>query len=62
MNYECNIDDILNQWSQYLMNNMIFQKDCWCMVKKNSILVDFLRNRNEASAGWNRDLSLKNAF
>ena len=29
---------------------------------KNSILVDFLGNRNGASAGWNVDLSLKNAF
>ena len=29
---------------------------------KNSILVDFLGNRNEASAGWNGDFSLKDAF
>ena len=62
INYECNIDDILNQWSQYWMNNLIFQKDCWSCMSKNSIIVDFLGNRKGASAGWNGDLSLKNAF
>ena len=62
MNYRCNIDDILNQWSQYWMNNLIFQKDCWSSMVKNSIMVDFLVNRNEASKGWNGDLSLKNTF
>ena len=62
MNYKWNIDDILNQWSQYWMNNLIFQEDGWSCMIKNSIMVDFLVNRNEASEGWNGDLSLKNAF
>ena len=32
------------------MNNLIFQKDCCHVWSKNSILVDFLGNRNGASA------------
>ena len=35
MNYKGNIYDILNKFSQYLMNNLIFHKDC--MVKKHHL-------------------------
>ena len=66
MNYECNIDDILNQWSKYWMNNLIlfdfFKKMVDHVWSENSILDDFLWNKYGASAGWNGDLSLKNAF
>ena len=37
-----------------------FKKIVDHVCSKNSILVDFLGNRNGASAGWNGYLSLKN--
>ena len=42
------------------MNDLIFQEDCWSLWPENNMLVDFLGNRNGASAGWNGYLSLKN--
>ena len=39
-----------------------FKKIVDLVCSEKSILVDFLWNRNGASAGWNGDLSLKNAF
>ena len=42
MNYRCNVDDILNQSSEHLIKNLIFQKDCWSWMVKKSILIDFL--------------------